>query len=338
MKDATIENYNWLLIGPGDIAKDFVNDLKLVQNGTHQVVAVVGKTIESAEEFSKALPNARAYDNLEQALTESKIDAAYISTPHPLHYKESIACLNHKVAVLCEKPAALNLTQLEEIIHAAKENQTFFMEGMWIRFLPVIKKVIEILDSKKLGNINSISADMSYKAPYQKENRYFNPKLGGGSLLDLGVYGIFLAHTLLGYPEQIHAHAKLTSENIDESSVFILMYPQGSYALMESSFIKQTQMDAFIYADNGFIKIRSPWMAKSPGIIFTMYDAMDKPEEINFDWEGRGFQFEIEAMVTAIEQNKIETDELSFQTSINMMKITEQIKSITGIKYIAHGE
>lgn len=310
-----------------------MRDIQHVNSNKHEVIAVVAKELNKAKKFADQYSIPHFFNNVDKALHNVAVDVAYISTPHPLHFEEIIQCLKKRVAVLCEKPMAINTRQIQEIIYVSNHYQTFCMEAMWIRFIPSIKKVIELVSSGILGNLNSIYADMSFKAPYDMRNRYFNPQLGGGSLLDLGVYGIYLSVLLLGKPEKIQALAKLTQLKVDESCAWLFQYKEGKYAVMESSFIKTTEQDAFIYGDKGFIKIKAPWIEKSKGIVLHLYEKPDKPQIFECSWEGRGFQYEIEEVANCISQQQTQNIQLDHKTSLLTMQIVDEIRELTGICY-----
>ncbi|MEJ0103638.1 MAG: Gfo/Idh/MocA family oxidoreductase [Bacteroidota bacterium] len=208
----------------------------------------------------------------------------------PLHYGEAKFCLQHKIPVLCEKPLCLNAAECEDLVRTAKENNTFLMEGMWIRFLPFICKAQMLINENLLGDLLTVFASMNYKAPYDPGSRYFNPALGGGSLLDLGAYPVFLSALFLGKPEQICASATLTDQGVDKICSAILKYNSGAHAIIESSLIKNSDMPALITGTRGWMKIVHPWFEKSPGLQVELYTG----EKYNFpfSWEGHGLHFE----------------------------------------------
>ena len=320
----------WGIIGPGNIAHDFVNDLAFVE--TQQVrQAVLGRTEENTRKFAQKNNIPQVFTDLDDFIKKAKIDAVYIATPHTLHYEQALACLEKRIPVLCEKPMTINADQAQELIDAAAANNTFLMEGMWVRFLPSICQVIDMIRKGTIGNIISIKASMSYKAPRDQESRYFNPELGGGSLLDLGIYPVFLALLLLGKPNAIKAVGKLSGEEIDEACSVLFHYKNGQYAVLESSLVTQTESVAEITGDRGVIKILNPWNEKPEGIQLDLFEA----GKIIYPckWDGHGFQFEVEEMLDCIENNKISSDRLSHQFSLTMIKIMDEIRQQIHVKY-----
>lgn len=328
-----MDTFSWGIIGPGNIATEFAHDLEQIKSARHRVGAVLSHSLEKAAAFAEEENAPRYFENIDTFLEQGKVDAVYIATPHPLHHQETLRCLQHKLPVLCEKPLAMNSREVKEMVEAATQHRSFLMEGMWIRFLPSIGKVLSLIDSNAIGKIISIKADMSYKAPYDPESRYFNPSLGGGSLLDLGIYPVFLAHLLLGKPTTIKATARLSGQQIDETCSAILCYGNDSYAIIESSLISQTERTATIYGDTGRIHIATPWNEKPAGIIVTDYDGAQN--EYPCEWEGHGLQYEAEEVYHCVKQGKLYSDQLCHQFSLDLMATLDAIREQTGITYPA---
>ncbi|RYF93030.1 MAG: Gfo/Idh/MocA family oxidoreductase, partial [Chitinophagaceae bacterium] len=271
------------------------------------------------------------YTDIQLFLSNKNFDAIYIASPHTSHFEQAIACLDHQIPVLCEKPLAINAVQVAKLKSASEKNNTFLLEGMWIRFLPSIKKVLEILGSKEIGLVNSVKASMSFKAPEDEDNRYFDPALGGGSLLDLGIYPVFLAHLVLGKPASVKAVGKLSDQGIDESCAILLQYTSGSHAILDSSIITQSELSAEIAGDRGVIKIQSPWNEKPSSIKVTLYDGGVK--EYPCEWEGRGFQYEVEEVIAALKNKKIYSDLYRHEFSLEIMDTLDEVRSQIGVKY-----
>ena len=185
----------WGILGCGKIARKFASDLKWVE---HSVCFAVASTDPNrALDFAKTYGFEQAFDSY-QKLVESDVDVIYIATPHGFHYEHVMLCLNHKKAVLCEKAFALNSKQLQEMVSTARTNKIFLMEAFWTRFLPQYLKTSELLQGHAIGSIAMISADFGFKASEPPAPRLYEPRLGGGALLDIGIYPVFLAVSLFG--------------------------------------------------------------------------------------------------------------------------------------------
>ena len=194
VKSFNMESRHWGIIGPGNIACQFAADLQLLEK-PQPIFAVLSHRKESAAEFAAEWKIKGSYTGLAEFLQHPGLNAVYIATPHPHHFDQALACLEKGLPVLCEKPLTLNAEQTGLLIKASQKNKTFLMEGLWIRFLPAIRQLLSIIDQGMIGNIVSINASISFKADQDEDNRFFNPELGGGSLLDLGIYPIFLAYS-----------------------------------------------------------------------------------------------------------------------------------------------
>jgi predicted dehydrogenase len=328
-----IENkiLDWVIIGPGNIARDFIEDMKYVTECRNRVVAVMSNDLKEAKEFSIEHHIPHYFSSIARMLKTVPADIAYISTPHASHYEQALECLEHRIPVLCEKPLALNVEQAARLLQASAELNTFLMAGMWIRFLPSIKQVLELLEQNIIGRINSIVADMSYRAPKDAANRFYNPDLGGGSLLDLGIYPVYLSLLILGVPRDMKTTAILSRDNIDKSCAVIFEYDSGAYAILESSIIKETEKQARIYGEKGYITILPPWNEKSAGIVLNLYDGTSV--RYPCEWEGRGFQFEIAEAVHCLASRRIQSALHSHEESIKLISLLDDIRHRTHVEY-----
>ena len=319
----------WGIIGPGNIAKEFAGDLKYVENEKCEIGAVLGNHPDATAAFVKD-NGGFVINNINDLLTH-RPDAVYIATPHPLHYEQALFCLENKIPVLCEKPLAINEKQVSALIDAAQKNNTFLMEGLWTRFLPSFEFLFSIIQSDTIGQILHVHADMSFIAEKDKTNRFFNPELGGGSLLDVGVYTIYLSYLLLGNPDEIFACGKVNESNIDETCGITLKYNDGKYAMLESSIITQTQNSAWIYGSKGTIRIKRPWTEHPEKIDVRITNAPSR--EHYPSWQGRGFQYEVDEVIKCLRQNKIESSILPHSASADVVKIMDAVRSQLNIIY-----
>lgn len=323
--------FTWGVIGPGNIATTFANDIGLIQPMRHRIGAVLSHSLEKAADFAGKEDAPRYFDKLDLFVQEAKVDAVYIATPHPFHHEATLQCLEHKIPVLCEKPMGMNHRQVQEMIGKSQHHQTFLMEGLWVRFLPSIRKVLELIDSSVIGRVLSIRADMSFKAPDEPNSRYFDPEKGGGSLLDLGIYPVFLAHLLLGKPTGILAHARLSGQQIDEAAVAILQYGNEAYATIESSLVIQTANTASIYGEKGRILLDTPWNEKPSRIVFTPYEGDE--QVFPCEWEGHGLQFEAEEVCRCVRAGRLYSEQFCHSFSLDLIATLDVIRHQTHIVY-----
>lgn len=323
--------FNWGIIGPGNIAREFIDDMKYVTECRNRVAGVMSNNLQEAKEFAASYHIPYYFNSINKMLKTVPIDIVYIATPHAAHYEQALQCLEHRVPVLCEKPIALNVEQASRLMEASRELNTFLMGGMWIRFLPSIRQVLELIDQNVIGRINSIVADMSYRAPHNASNRFYNPDLGGGSLLDLGIYPVYLSLLILGVPRDMKTTAILSRDNIDKSCAVIFEYDSGAYAILESSIIKESEKQARIYGDKGYITILQPWNEKPAGIEVNLYDGTTV--KYPCEWEGRGFQFEIAETIHCLTSQRIQSPLHSHEESIKLISLLDDIRHRTHVEY-----
>lgn len=324
-----MDTMQWGIIGPGNIAHQFVKDLALVST-PQKIKAVLGHHDEKTKAFARRYNIAFACTGLEEFIHKGRPGIVYIATPHTLHYEQALACLENKIHVLCEKPLTINAEQCNHLIEVSHKNNVFLMEGMWIRFLPSLKHVIEIIEKGMIGDIISVKASVGFKAPHE-DNRFFDPGLGGGSLLDLGIYPVFLALLFQGKPDTIKAIGKLSDKGVDESCNVLFGYNNGASAVLESSLLIQTGHPAEITGDKGTVRILHPWFEKSAGIELLR----DGKQKILYPcmWEGHGFQYEAEEVLRCIGKGEIESELLSHDCSLRVLETMDEIRRQIHVAY-----
>jgi len=195
------KTYNWAILGCGNIAKKFVKELKELPNAN--LYAASARNFNKAKNFANEFGFERAYGSYQEMAEDPNVDVVYVATPHNFHLEHTLLCLNNKKAVLCEKAFAINSKEVEKMIRASKENNTFLMEAFWVIFRPKFKKVQELIATQNLGKLKFVKSDFMFNGEFDPNNRLYNIDLGGGSLLDIGIYPIFTALTLMGVPDEI---------------------------------------------------------------------------------------------------------------------------------------
>jgi len=252
---------HWGILGCGKIASKFAKDLTTIPNAKLQ--AVSSRSIQKAKEFASNYNASLYYEGYEKLSKDPKIDVIYIATPHVFHFENTMMCLQNKKAVLCEKPFAMKISQVQEMIQTAEENNVFLMEALWTYFLPHYRFVLDSISSGKLGAIKSLQADFGFAAQFDSNSRLFNKNLGGGSLLDIGIYPLFAALSIIGYPETVMATAQIGKTGVDETCTIKLGYKNGVTASLLSTITKDTETEAIITLEKGIIKINKPFHAPS---------------------------------------------------------------------------
>ena len=320
--------FNWGIIGLGHIAKKFAKDLQGIKSA--RLHAVASRSFAKAEEFAKEFGALHAFGSYEEIINCPDLNVVYIATPHAFHCENTLMCLNHQIPVLCEKPFAMNAAEVRRMIAAAKKNNTFLMEALWTRFLPSIQKTLSIIEKGTIGEIISIKADFGFKAPYDPGNRLYNQKLGGGSLLDIGIYPVFLSLLLLGRPIHVKAIAAIGQTNVDESCGIVLKYQNNKLAILDSTILTKTATEALIYGEKGTIRINGRWHEPTS---ITLLMPGKEPRDFFFDFNGFGYSYEAEEVMRCLRQKRLASPLLNHHFSLDLIELLDEIRMEAGIYY-----
>jgi predicted dehydrogenase len=323
-----LKKINIGILGLGKIANKFAHDLLLVKGAN--LYAVASKDKERARLFASEFKADRFYDSYESMANDSNIDVVYIATPNSFHYQHSMLCLKAGRGVLCEKPFGINNKQVTEMINEAVSRNLFLMEAMWTRFIPATEKVIELLKEKIIGDIVSLKADFGFEGDSNPLKRLFNHNLGGGSLLDIGIYPLYLSQLLLGNYKTIEAEATISDTGIDADCNMSLKYEGGQTANLASSFLETKPTDASIQGTTGSIYMH-PRFHHCKRVSVYRQDA----DDLHFDipYIGNGYFYEIEEVVNCIHQGLIESPKMTHEDSLQLISTLDEIRSIIGVRF-----
>ena len=247
----------WGIWGTGAIAHSAADDLRLV-SGT-LLHGVASRRVERARSFAAQHGIARFYTGLQALLDDPEIDVVYVASPNYCHLDDSLSCIQAGKALLCEKPFALDLHQAQRIVDAARQRKVFCMEAMWTRFIPAIIEAKRCIDADMIGSIRLIQGNFSYPVPAGGEAHFFDRELGGGAMLDRGVYLISLAQHLLGRPQSISGTAYLGPTGVDEQSGYQLAYAGGTLAVLAASLRVRVTNEVWIFGDGGSLRLCEPF-------------------------------------------------------------------------------
>src|SRR5579862_5641766 len=247
------EKINWGILGCGNIAAKFAADLKYVADS--KLVAVGSRNKSIADEFANRFSASHSYGSYEDLVNDKDIDVIYVATPHGLHHEHVMLCIENEKAVLCEKAFAINKKQAKEMIDAAKTKNVFLMEALWTKFLPNYSVVQKMLHEKKLGNIGSVLVNFGFIPKKPVTSRIYDPKLGGGTMLDIGIYNVFMVLSVLGTPDGIEATMTPASTGVDEQCAATLKYDNGAFAQIFSSFSSNLATEAHINGVKASIRL-----------------------------------------------------------------------------------
>ena len=325
------DKIRWGILGTGNIAHKLADALKFV-DGT-ELLAVGSRNIESAKKFASEYGLSKAYGSYEETAKDKDVDVIYVATPHNLHLENTIMSLDNNKHVLCEKPFGVNGKEVRQMISKAKEKNLFLMEALWSRFLPNIIKTKEIIDSGEIGKVRLLTAYFSFKSTQGPEHRQFNKNLCGGSLLDIGIYNIFLSLFLLGKPKRIFASAGLVETGVDGSCSATFKYDNEALAVTFSSFVANTPIVAEVHGEKGKIFLEDKWFCPS-NIRLTDNDGKEKL--ISFDFKGNGYNYEADEVVKCIRAGQTQSDFMSWDASLELIDSLDAIRKECGIFYPKH--
>ena len=323
-----MKTYNWGILAPGGIAHKFASDLKLLPNA--QLTAVGSRDFGRAKEFANKFGFERAYGSYEELAQDPDIDIVYIASPHIGHYAHSMLCLEQGKAVLCEKPVAMNAAQYKMMIVTAKKNKCFFMEALWTRFIPSFMKFKELVDSGAIGKIKLIESDFCFKAPYNAKGRLFNLQLGGGALLDIGIYPVFMALEMAGQPQNIEAIAIKGKTGVDEKCAVTFTHDREVLSVLFCSIINNGRTETLIHGDKGYIRLNTMWHL--PTSIDLLPDN-GQPKHFDFDEPGFGYQYEAKHVMECLNEQKIESEIFTWEKSLKLINMLDTLRLKTGITY-----
>ena len=322
------KTFKWAILGPGKIAHKFAKGLAEVSGA--ELYAVASRSLTKAEEFAKEFNVPKFYGSYEDLVNDKEVDIVYVATPHVFHREHTLLCLKHKKAVLCEKPFAMNKEQVNEMIQTAKKENVFLMEALWTYFLPHYQYVLELVKSEKFGKITGLEADFGFEAPYLPENRLFSKELGGGSLLDIGIYPVFTALTLLGKPDTISAKAEFCETGVDESCNIVFNYKNSVHARLFSTIKKMTPTIATITFEDATLTINRRF--HEPTSVIILHNNRVE-ETISFDVNTNGYNFEAEHVQKMLAQGRTESTVLSFDKSLELIGLLDDIREEIGLIY-----
>jgi len=323
------EKINWGILATGGIAAAMAKGLARVPDAC--LAAVGSRTFEAADKFGRRFGIPRRYGSYEDLARDPEIDVVYVSTPHTLHYENCLMLINEGKAILCEKPFTINAEQAAEVITRARKKKCFVLEAMWTRFLPALVKVGEILKERLLGDIRMLNASFGFKAEFDPQHRLFNPSLGGGALLDVGVYPVSFASMVFGQPSQIVSQCHLGETGVDEQSAMLFRYGLGQMAVLAAAVRTEIPQDAYIIGNKGSLRVHAPWwQSQKLSLTFT---EKKREKVLNFPFKGNGFSFEAEEVMRCLREGRLESQIMPLDESLSIMKTMDTIRAQWGLRY-----
>ncbi|GGH12047.1 Gfo/Idh/MocA family protein [Paenibacillus segetis] len=328
MNQSTARKVKWGIMSTGWIAEQFAQDLVHVNNGI--AYAVGSRSQESADRFAAKFNIPHAYANYENLVNDPEVEALYVGTPHPFHCENVLLALRAGKAVLCEKPFTVNSDELSELITTARQSKLFLMEAMWTRFLTPIVQVRKWLKEGRIGTVKLLKADAGFRADWNPQGRLLNPDLGGGALLDIGIYPVSFASMIFGpHPEKIQSNVHIGETGVDEQFSLLLDYGEGRTATLNGAIRLQLRNDAYIYGTEGMIHVPSFLEAKSA----TLFVDGKEVEKYTDEREAIGYAFEAEEVGRCLLTGVTESSVISLDESLNIMKLLDEVRRQWGLRY-----
>lgn len=324
-----MKKIRWGIIGTGFIANKFALAVRNAEGA--ELAAVASRKYETAKAFADKYGIGNVFSSYEDLAAFDGIDAVYIAVPHSYHARYSKMFINAGKSILCEKPITVNSKELHEVRELAKEKGVFVMEAMWTRFLPVMAEVKRLIGEGVIGNVKEVSADFCYNEP-DRSQIMFHPENAGGSLLDVGVYGINLASMFLGDEIADIKATAYVADGIDERTSVLLTYKNGTIARISSALTLRKPEDGYIYGDKGYIRIPTFYGATEFELSL---DGADGVTKHSVPYKGNGFEEEIEECCRCIAEGKNESDIMPLSASASVMSVMDEARKQIGVAYSA---
>jgi predicted dehydrogenase len=322
------KKYKWGIMAPGKMSAKFTRGLKLLENA--DLYAVGSRDPGRAQSFALEYGFRKFYGSYEELATDKEVDVIYIASPHSHHLEHTLLCLKNRKAVLCEKAFALNSGEVDEMVVLSQQNKVFLMEALWPPFQPYYKKAKKILDSGELGKIIHLNGRFSFIAPYDPSDRKFNLALGGGSLLDIGIYPVIDALTFLGIPDEIKAIAAFAETGSEESVSIIFRYRDGRMANLYSSFRTNSGIGCELLCEKGNLQvIRGRDMNQK--VVLELHGK--EKIEFGFKPDAMGYHWEAEEVMRCLDDGKIESEVVPLSFSRDLIITLDRIRKAAGIVF-----
>ena len=322
----------WGIIGAGSIASRFAEALAALPEA--ETLAVGSRSRESADRFAETHGFSRSYPTYEALAADPDVDVVYVATPHPFHAENVELCLRAGKAVLCEKPFTMNSAEARRIVGIARGLDLFLMEGMWTRFFPLMERLREILADGTIGGPRMLTVDFGFRAEPDPSSRLFDPKLGGGALLDVGVYCVSLASMVLGPPVRATGYAHLGETGVDEQFAATLEHGEGRLSAITAGTRTATPHEATVLGTEGYARIHSPWWRPEA---MTISRPGQEDEVVRVPTEDNGFRYEAAEVMKCLGAGERESRVMPLDETISVLETMDEIRADWGLRYPGEG-
>jgi predicted dehydrogenase len=318
----------WGVVGPGRIAERLVEDFAVVDGA--RAVAVASRSLDRARGFADRHGLERAYGSYTEILADPDVDVLYIATPHPQHHAIALAALRAGKALLVEKAFTATTAGAREVVDLARETGVFVMEAMWTRFQPAVVAVRELVADGAIGEVRSVQADLGVARDYDPADRLFDLALGGGALLDLGVYVVSFAQMLLGNPERVVAAGSLFPSGADAEATLLLDYADGRAATLTTSLRNALPGQARVFGTTGWIDVLPRF--HHPDTI-VLHRAGAEPEAITRKPLGGGYCHELIEVTECVRAGRTESAVMPLADTLAVQSVLGEAAEQLGVQH-----
>lgn len=318
----------WGVVGTGGIASAFVDDLRFVEGAA--AVAVGSRAQESADRFAAEHSIGRAHPSYEALVGDGEVDVVYVATPHPGHHAAALMAIEAGKAVLVEKPFTMDAAEAESLVTAARDRGVFLMEAMWARFVPWAVRLRELLADGTLGEVREVIADHGQWFPQDASHRLFAPELGGGALLDLGVYPVSFASMVLGTPSKVTAVSDPAFTGVDATTSMLMQYAGGAHAVLTATLTAAGPTTAAVVGTDARVQVDGPFYTPT-GFTLTRRDGTS--ERFDQPVEGRGMWCEAAEVVRCLRERRLESDVMPLDETVAIMATMDEVRRQIGLTY-----
>lgn len=310
----------WGILGTGGIAHTFARDFRLVDDA--QIIAVGSRSQASADAFGDEFEIPSRYASYEELVSDPHVDVVYVATPHPFHHANTRLALEHDKPALVEKAFTMTADEARDLVALAREKKLFLMEAMWTRFLPHVKAIRELIAQGALGELVSVSADHGQWFEKDPSFRLFDPALGGGALLDLGVYPVSFASMILGTPNRISALVDPAFTGVDGQASMLFGYESGAQAILTCTSFARSATRASIVGTEARIDVEGDFYAPTS---FSLIQRNGESRRFEFSDEGRGLHHEADEVAQCIAVGKLESSLMPLDETVTIMETMEKV-------------
>lgn len=322
-----VSSIRWGILGTGNIAKQFAKGLASVPDA--RLVAVGSRTPESAAKFAAEFP-CRAHGSYAALCADPELDAIYIASPHTGHLEHALLAIAQRKAVLVEKPFCVNAADTATVIAAARAAGVFCMEAMWTRFLPTVRQAAAWLEAKAIGEVRLVTADFGFRCGWDPSSRLLDPKLAGGSLLDVGIYTVAMAAMAFGSaPTTVQASAVLGATGVDEQMAMTLGWANGGLANLTCAVRTNTKHDTIIYGTEGRIELPDFWH----GTKAILHQDGKPAHVVELPFVGNGYTHEALEVGRCLRAGLRESPIITSDESVALMRVLDECRRQVGLVY-----